>query len=89
MTVSINNILFTDVLSFGHNECEVAIVFTPNHGYSSIDELAKKLDDAGVQLGNWYFNGVNAYGVLDDPFDEKETSVLCTYHGDLQVDCRP
>lgn len=92
MTVKINGIKFKEVLEFTHNECEVLIVFSAEHPYDSIKDLEQWLNAAGLHLGNYHFNGKDAYGndnghlVLEPVY---HTSVLCTYHGDLQVECRP
>lgn len=94
MVVTINGITFSDVFSFGHNDCELAMVFNRGHKYSSMEEIEAKLNEAGLSAGNFYFKGVSMWDYEKSASfdDEAETSLLCMIPENIrdtfQVDCR-
>lgn len=103
MTVTINDVTFSDVFSFGYFSCELTMVFNTNHKYSSMEEISNKLAEAGIPVGNFYFKGVSMWqyylptGEINPELksllnEDKETSLLCmipqNIRDNFQIDCR-
>ena len=103
MVVTINGVTFSDVFSFGHCDCELAMVFEKDHKYSSMEDIVDKLTEVGIPVGNFYFRGVSMWdyeNALEEMktqgicvFDENgETSLICmipeNIRNTFQIDCR-
>ena len=104
MTVTVNGITFSDVFSFGYYSCELTLVFSKGHKYSTMEEIQSKLEEAGISVGNFYFKGVSMWdyylptGEVNPELqsllnEDKETSLLCmipeNIRDNFQIDCRP
>ena len=89
MVVSINQVCLFDIKNIGVSNCELSIMFYKEHRYSSIEEIEKLLNEAGISIGNFHFKGVSKWAypydgiptiyngkeVTFDPVGE--TSILC------------
>lgn len=62
MTLTINETSFSNVKEFFINSCELTIVFFDDHSYSSIDDIEKLLNKAGISVFNYHFNHKDCYG---------------------------
>lgn len=89
MVVNINQTCLYDVKNIGVSNCELSIMFYKEHRYSSIEEIEKLLNKAGISIRNFHFKGVpkwtypydgipTIYNGKEVIFDiVGETSILC------------
>lgn len=89
MVVNINQTCLHDVKNIGVSNCELSIMFYKEHRYSSIEEIEKLLNEAGLSIGNFHFKGVSKwaypYDGIPTIYNGKEaifdivgeTSILC------------
>lgn len=96
MIANINGLHLQYVKQIGVCNCEIAIIFHTNHKYSSIQEIAEILTEAGITIGNYCFKGKLKWGIPDEDTrlsnnTELETSILCVIpehlRNSFQVHC--
>lgn len=86
MTVRLNSVLHTDAVyvalydveRFYVCNCELSVIFKENHQYETIEEVDSILSLVGIHVGNFHFNGIDAYRY--DPHFTKgsgPTDILC------------